>query len=180
MFQDGPNPSFPRANPHGMLIIDYSYKWSFSGSFPGVLGRSLGRVSRVPPGALPGGVREHSESIFPGFRARTRTETRHELELKLERISRTRTRSRSQTTNRTLTGTQQLELELGLKRGNSNSNSGTRTQTGTLLRTPTRTRARAGTPSLVALPLRYRGDERGWRRSPQLRTPSGLVLNGPT
>ena len=83
---------------------------SFSGSFPGVLGRSLGRVSRVPPGALPGGVREHSESIFPGFRAQTRTETRRELELKLERISRTETRPRTRTRARTRTRTLQVKL----------------------------------------------------------------------
>ena len=42
------------------------FRWSFSGSFPGVPGWSLGRVSRVPRRAFSGGVWEHPERIFQG------------------------------------------------------------------------------------------------------------------
>ena len=41
-------------------------RWSFSGSFRGVPGWSLGRVSEVPLRAFSKGVWEHSERIFQG------------------------------------------------------------------------------------------------------------------
>ena len=108
---------FLELSPTARPLLTCCSKWSFSGSLPGVLGRSLGRVSRVPPGTCPDDVQEHSESTLLGFRARTRTETRHELELKLERISRPQTRQFGLKLELefTATRTRQRELELELK-----------------------------------------------------------------
>ena len=68
MFHDGGNPSFPRAIPHAMLIIDLLFKVVFLGPFPGSLRVVSGVGSRSPSGDVSRGCQraswEHSGSVL--------------------------------------------------------------------------------------------------------------------
>ena len=50
MVHDPANPSFPRAIPHAMLIIDLLHKVAIFGVFPGCLRMVSGVGSRSPSG----------------------------------------------------------------------------------------------------------------------------------
>ena len=57
---------FLELSPTARPLLTSWTEGSFSVPSPGAAGRSLGGVSRVPPGAFTEGVWGHSESIFQG------------------------------------------------------------------------------------------------------------------
>ena len=119
MFVDATNPAFPRAIPHGTVIIDLLHRVVFFGVSPGCL-------RAVSPGSHRGHIQGVSESIL---RASSRV-FEHELEPKLGTNSNLNWNAYLE---RKLDLGLKLEIELGLELSNSNSNSdsnaATRTRT---------------------------------------------------
>ena len=66
MFQDGANPAFSRAIPHGTAIIDLLDKVVFFGPFPGRLQAVSWRGFRSPSGDIFGGSLGTSGKHFSG------------------------------------------------------------------------------------------------------------------
>ena len=123
---DGPNPSFPRAIPHGMLIIDYLTKGVLFGLFPGCP-RVVSREGlQSPPEGIFGGCLGAPGKDFPRF---------EQLEP-------------------SLLGTHARERKL-ISASIANGNSAIRTRTRALPRTPTNSSSTSRTPSRAELPLHF-------------------------